>query len=251
MLKYLLHIGRILETFIKYRKNIKGWDVVIKKSRIKYNDNLYYSKSLIINSTLHNDITILRKSSIINSEILGYNKIGANTGITNSLIGKFTYIGNYSQLNNVNIGNYCSIASYFKVGLGKHPTNFISTSPFFYSKTQHWNLSIITKYPFSEDNIVQTVVGHDVWIGENVIVMDGIKIGNGAILAAGSVVTKDVPDYAIVGGIPAKLIKYRFSEDIIFYLQNLKWWEKNIDWIKNNIESFQKPVEDIQTPFDN
>ena len=81
--------------------------------------------------------------------------------------------------------------------------------------------------------------------------MDGIKIGNGAIVAAGSVVTKDVPDYAIVAGVPARIIKYRFSEDIILYLQNLKWWEKDIDWIKSNIESFQKPVEEIQKIFDN
>ena len=251
MIKYFLHIGRILQTYIKYRKNVKGWDVIIKNSSIECNDNFFYHKSLIMNSTLKNAITLDENSSIINSEILGYNKIGRNTSISNSKIGNFSYIGNFSQVNNVIIGNYCSIASYFKVGLGKHPINFISTSPFFYSKTQHWKFSIITKYPFSEYNIVKTVLGNDVWIGENVIVMDGIKIGNGAIVAAGSVVTKDVPDYAIVAGVPARIIKYRFSEDIILYLQNLKWWEKDIDWIKSNIESFQKPVEEIQKIFDN
>jgi serine acetyltransferase len=68
-------------------------------------------------------------------------------------------------------------------------------------------------------------IGHDVWIGARVFIRDGVKIGNGAVVAAGSVVVKDVPDYAIVGGVPAKIIRYRFSEEMIAELLNLKWWE--------------------------
>ena len=242
MLKYLLHIGRILETFIKYRKNIKGWDVIIKKSRIKHNDNLFYSKSLIINSTLYNAITIYEKSSILDSEILGYNKIGKNTGVVNSKIGNYTYIGDNSSINNTIIGSYCSIAGLVKSGLGNHPVNFVSTSPLFYSQSKHLKITLADKSFFNECKSEKSEIGCDVWIGENVIVMDGIKIGNGAIVAAGSVVTKDVPDYAIVGGVPAKIIKFRFTEDIIKYLQTLKWWEKDIEWLKRNIHNFQHNI---------
>lgn len=246
MIKYFLHIGRIFQTYIKYRKNINGWDVVIKNSTINSNDNFFHSKSLIMNSNLQNAIILHDNSSIINSEIIGYNKIGRNTSVSNSKIGKYSYIGDFSKVNNVIIGNFCSIASNFKVGLGMHPTKYVSTSPFFYSKTQHWNLSIISNFPFDEYTIEKMIIGNDVWIGENVIIMDGVKVGNGAVIAAGAVVTKDVADYAIVGGVPAKILKFRFPEEIISYLQNLKWWEKDIEWLKKNIDSFQKQIFKIE-----
>ena len=89
-----------------------------------------------------------------------------------------------------------------------------------------------------EEFKAQIEIGNDVWIGDSAIIMDGVKIGDGSIIAAGAVVTKDVPPYAIVGGVPAKIIRYRFDEDDINFLLELSWWEKDKKWIKENAEKF-------------
>ena len=80
------------------------------------------------------------------------------------------------------------------------------------------------------------IIGNDVWIGANAIIADDVKIGNGAVVAANSFVNVDVPDYAIVGGTPAKILKYRFSTEEIEFLLKLKWWEKDIFWLEDNKE---------------
>ena len=84
-------------------------------------------------------------------------------------------------------------------------------------------------------------IGNDVWIGANVIILSGVSIGDGAIIAAGAVVTKDVEDYSIVGGVPAKLIKYRFSKEQIHRLQKIKWWDWSHEKIEEHIEEFYQP----------
>ena len=80
------------------------------------------------------------------------------------------------------------------------------------------------------------IIKNDVWIGMNSIILSGVTIGNGAVIAAGSVVTKDIPDYAVAAGNPARVIKYRFTQETIDLLLNTKWWEQNPSWIINNID---------------
>ena len=92
------------------------------------------------------------------------------------------------------------------------------------------------KYFEEEEKTVH--IGNDVWIGSNVIVVDGVTIGDGAIIAAGAVVTKDVPPYAIFGGIPAKLIRYRFDEQKIDFMLKFKWWDKEEKWLRKNVKDF-------------
>ncbi|MBR6646045.1 MAG: CatB-related O-acetyltransferase, partial [Clostridia bacterium] len=83
-----------------------------------------------------------------------------------------------------------------------------------------------------------TIIGNDVWIGHSALILEGVKIGDGAIVGAGAVVTKDVPPYSIVVGVPAKVIKYRFSENEIAKLSELKWWDQSVEWIKENVDKF-------------
>ena len=154
-------------------------------------------------------------------------------------IGEFTYIVDKSEFMYVKIGKFCSIASGVKIGLGGHPVNeFISTYPAFYAKKNSGcKVSFVHKQLYDEFKL--TEICHDVWIGLNAIIMDGVKIGNGAIIGAGSVVTKNVPSYAVVAGNPAKIIRYRFNESQREILEEFKWWDKDIEWIMENATSFR------------
>lgn len=147
-----------------------------------------------------------------NSHILG------GCLINHSIIGAYTYIGQNSRFQNTRIGNYCSVASDVICGLGNHPLDLFSTSPLFYRVNNTFNLKIVDKdLDFSEYKPIN--IGHDVWIGTRAIILDGVNIGNGAVIAAGALVTKNVPPYAIVAGIPAKVIKYRDVKN-----SKDEWW---------------------------
>lgn len=158
--------------------------------------------------------------------------------IIKSTIGKYTYVGIGTKIIHSEIGNFCSIASDVSIGLEEHTLENISTSPIF---TEAHNA---TGYSWIKDDTFipykKTYIGHDVWIGYRALIKSGIKIGNGAVIAAGAVVTKDVPSYAIVGGIPAKIIKFRFSEEIANELEDLKWWDMPDEKLKEHIQLFQK-----------
>ena len=144
-----------------------------------------------------------------NSSFEGENYIGKKTIIRNSSVGFKTNIGHNCQLDYTEVGRYCSIAQNFITIVGNHPTKaFVSTHPFFYRETDSNNeLFKEIKFIDSEKKICISI-GNDVWIGANVSVLNGVKIGHGAIIGACSLVTKDVPPYSIVAGVPAKVIKY-------------------------------------------
>ncbi len=151
-----------------------------------------------------------------------------------SYIGKYTYINKYCLIDKSteSIGRFCSIAYNVRIGLGSHPTNWVSTHPFAYDK----------KYGFTSNTGFasgkKTVVGNDVWIGANATILAGIKIGDGAIIGAHSLVTKDVEPYSIVVGVPAKVIRYRFDRDTIQKLLEIKWWNWEDDLLRKKIGSF-------------
>lgn len=140
----------------------------------------------------------------------------------NVQMGSYSYIGYGSSINNTMIGKFCSVASDVKIGLGRHPTQMVSTSPVFYSEFNFFK-KCFNKSTIEESSPV--IIRNDVWIGSRAIICDGVTIGDGAIIGAGAVVTKDVPSYAIVAGVPAHVIRYRFSPDICEKLSALKWWD--------------------------
>jgi chloramphenicol O-acetyltransferase type B len=153
-----------------------------------------------------------------------------NTLILESEIGVYSYIGQNSIVQFATIGSFCSIANDVLIGLGAHPTNHFSTSPLLYRKRNTFNIEVVeADYEFSEYRPVR--VGHDVWIGARAIILGGVTIGDGAVVAAQAVVTKDVPPYAIVGGIPARVIKTRFSASKISKLLTLQWWSWSLQEI--------------------
>lgn len=165
-------------------------------------------------------------------------------------IGKYTYgvsLDNFyfygGQDARVEIGKYCSIAAGVKfIAGGEHDKGRVSTFPF----SKKFDLSIEKIESFSKGDII---VGNDVWIGTDTMILSGVKIGNGAIVAARSVVTKDVPDYAIVGGNPAGIIKMRFNQTQISELLKIKWWDWDEEKIIKNINYFYGDVSDFIMKF--
>lgn len=138
-------------------------------------------------------------------------------------LGKHTYLGTtvFISDRNTKIGAFCSIAGNVAIGPSQHPLSFLSTHPFQYLGRD----KLMPKYKVHFEHAKPVEIGNDVWIGANALIMDGIKVGDGAVVGANAVVTKDVPAYAIVGGVPAKLIRYRFEPKVIEKLLALKWWD--------------------------
>ncbi len=136
------------------------------------------------------------------------------------------------------IGRYCSFAEGVCAFSGNHPLDFISTHPFFYNPSLGYVKDEKIKRSYLE-------IGNDVWVGRNAIITPSVsRIGNGAVIGAGAVVTKDVPDYAVVVGNPAQIIKYRFSEQKIKKLLDTKWWNKSIEELEQNLEDFISSEQD-------
>ena len=167
----------------------------------------------------------------INNTSFGiYNTFYSNITIGNSKFGSYVYVSNNSRIINSNIGNFCSIGSNVKIGLSKHPTEFFTTFPAFYSTNKQCQITFVDQDYYDENG--SNIIGNDVWIGDNALILSNVKIGDGAIIGAGAVVTKDVKPYSIVGGVPANHIKFRFDENTVNEYLNLRWWDKDIDWIK-------------------
>lgn len=188
-----------------------------------------------------NKINIGYLSKVNNTKLGRYNTLYENVIITDSEVGDFVYISNNTKIHNAVIGKFCSIGPNVEIGLGKHPTDFVSTFPAFFSTKKQCQLSFCKESTFVENEPV--VIGNDVWIGSKVIVLDGVTIGSGAIIAAGAVVAKDVQPYEIVGGVPAKKIKFRFPQEVIREFLEIKWWDNDINWLRQNQKYFKNTVE--------
>ena len=158
----------------------------------------------------------------INVVVGEHSKIYHRFAMNCVVIGKYSYVGRNSNIDNTSIGNFCSIGPNFTCGLGIHPLNGISTSPCFYSTKEQCGMTFSKVNKTTE--FLPVKIENDVFIGANVTILSGVTVGNGAVIGAGSTVVKDVPPYAVVGGCPAKIIKYRFDEDIMRKLQDIKWW---------------------------
>lgn len=169
-----------------------------------------------------------------------YLALGAQ--LNNTTVGDYSRIRQFTTIHKSRIGKYCSISRNVRIGLGEHPTNLISTNSIFYREQKN---SIRKDWvrPISFTERKEIIIGNDVWIGEFATIKGGVKVGDGAVIATRALVTKDVPPYAIVGGVPAKVLKYRFDEDVIKELLEIQWWNLSENEIKSKLDVFT--IEDI------
>lgn len=164
-------------------------------------------------------------------------RVYGNVQISNATMGDYSYIGRNSRLIHADVGKFCSIASETIIGMGTHTLDKISTSSIFTEAkngTKHSWVKASTVNPFK-----RVSVGNDVWIGIRTMVMGGVTIGDGAVIGAGSIVTKDIPPYAVVAGVPAKVIRYRFPQDQIDALLAHPWWNMPEELLRKRIDLFQ------------
>lgn len=183
---------------------------------------------------------VLQGRRVKGSEVDTSSKVNSGCDVVGSHIGRFSYLGYNCTVVNADIGSFTSIASHVIIGGAEHPTNWVSMSPVFQDVRNSG-----PSMRFAHHHIKatpRTIIGSDVWIGNRAIVKAGVTIGVGAVIGAGAVVTKNVPPYAIVGGVPAEILKYRFSDEMIAKLLKTEWWTAD----DSAIEQFAKYMNDAE-----
>lgn len=180
----------------------------------------------------------LRGSAIRSSDIHKTSKVYTGCNILDVTMDRYSYCSHDCQIVCCDIGAFCSISDHVFIGGAEHPVDWVSTAPVFQNVNHSGprkRFSIFDLPPMK-----RTVIGNDVWIGHGVTIKQGVVIGHGAVIGSGAVVTKDVPPYAIVAGVPAKVIRFRFDEKTIASLLKSEWWNMSNEelakyaiWIKN------------------
>jgi acetyltransferase-like isoleucine patch superfamily enzyme len=158
------------------------------------------------------------------TDFAGSSSLGAGASVFGSSVGRWTYFGDHALAINSEVGAFCSIAAKAVIGGGNHPTrDYVSTSPLFYG-TIHNPWGVFSGSMLRDVELPRTRIGNDVWIGYSAVVLPGKCIGDGAVIAAGAVVTHDVEPYEIVAGVPARSIRSRFDPEDVEWLLSVQWW---------------------------
>lgn len=174
----------------------------------------------------------------------GHNRIGRQSSIWGR-VGKYSYLGDRCLFMG-KIGRFTSISSNVRTINGRHAFKapFVSTCPLFFSNQNLFGKkwvedNLFDEYTFADkEHHFPVIVGNDCWIGYGASIIEGVTVRDGAVVLANATVTKDVPPYAIVGGVPAKIVGYRYDEEKIKRLIEMKWWDRTEEWILENIQNY-------------
>jgi phosphonate metabolism protein (transferase hexapeptide repeat family) len=179
-------------------------------------------------------------AAVTNSTLGAYTEVGARTKLLEVVLGDYTYVVNDSDIAYAHIGKFTSIAAMTRINPGNHPMQRASQSHFTYRASAYFDGEQDEIDFFAWRRSHQVTIGHDAWIGHGAIVLPGRSIGTGAVVGAGSVVTKDVPDYAIVAGNPARVIRLRFPSEIAQRMAALSWWDWPHETLRQALPHFRR-----------
>jgi len=180
-------------------------------------------------------------SASVRDCVLGrYTEVGARTSMIESRMDDYSYVVNDCEIIYTSIGKFCSIAAMVRINPGNHPMWRITQSHFTYRASTYFEGEEDEAAFFDWRRSYPVRLGHDVWIGHGAIVLPGRSVGNGSVIAAGSVVTKDVSPYTVVAGVPARPVKRRFDEATAEAIEALAWWDWDHDRLRDALADFRE-----------
>jgi len=177
---------------------------------------------------------------ITNSDFGRFVEIGKGSRVAHSTFGDYSYCDRYADIANTTIGKFANIASFTRIGPTDHPMEQPSLHHFLYRSADYWDDTPVDEEFFAHRLSRRATIGHDTWIGHGAVIRPEVTIGDGAVVAAGAVVTKDVAPYQIVAGVPAKPLRARFSPKIAERLMALAWWDWDHDRLRACLDDFRK-----------
>jgi len=194
---------------------------------------------------------VIHRTASVRASTFGvYNEVGARTKVAECSFGDYSYVVNDSDIIYTTIGKFCSIAAHTRINPGNHPLQRVALSHFTY-RSSSYDMGPDDGEFFNWRRSFRCVMGNDVWIGHGAIILPGVKLGNGAAVGAGAVVTKDVPPFAIVVGNPGRVLRYRFSPEIIAALERISWWDWEHDKLRLGMQDFRHmSAEDFCKKYD-
>lgn len=190
-------------------------------------------------------------SEIIDTKFGKWNEVGKECIFLESEIGDFSYFGSGCDIAHTEMGKFCSIAKNVRINPANHPMDRVSQHHFTYRRVKFQIDEKDDEGIFQWRREKKVIVGDDVWIGHNAVIMGGVKIGTGAVIASGSIITKDIEPYTVVGGVPGKFIKRRFNEKISNSLLKIKWWDWSYELIKERFDEFLGDIEGFVKKYEN
>lgn len=189
--------------------------------------------------TLRESPSVHPTARVRNSTLGRYTELGEGVLMLNSEMGDYSYAVRYADMANASIGKFCNIASFVRIGATDHPMDRASQHHFLYRSNDYWDDAAPDEAFFAHRASRRATVGHDTWLGHGSMVMPEVTVGHGAVVAAKAVVTRDVPPYALVAGVPARFVRWRHPPALAERLMALAWWDWDHDRLRATLDDFR------------